>query len=166
MSAHTAADVARWFLAYNRIVVYEKGAELLSNQKLQMLLYYAQGASLAIDDKPMFDDKINAWECGPVVENVYRYYSGNANSGILFEDDFNFSDYTDEEHDLLQEVYETFGQYSVWKLTSMVKDEIPWYSTKRNTAIDSIVLRDFFRKKYLLDTTYTLDEVIKELGLN
>ena len=44
MANHTASDVAKWFLAYNRTVSADEGAEYISNLKLQKLLYYAQGS--------------------------------------------------------------------------------------------------------------------------
>lgn len=42
--------------------------------KLQKLLYYCQGYSLALTGRPMFDEEIEAWQYGPVVPSVYRKY--------------------------------------------------------------------------------------------
>ena len=47
----------------------------VSNLKLQKLLYFVQGSSLAVNGMPAFDDEIVAWKYGPVVENVYYTYS-------------------------------------------------------------------------------------------
>ena len=74
MANHTASEVAKWFLAYNRDVLAEEGGEYISNLKLQKLLYYAQGSFLAVTDSPLFDDPIVAWQHGPVVESVYHEY--------------------------------------------------------------------------------------------
>ena len=64
---HTALDVAKWFLTYNKIMMDSDGAEYISNLKLQKLLYYAQGTFLAVTGFPLFDDAIEAWTHGPVV---------------------------------------------------------------------------------------------------
>jgi len=51
LSAH---DVAEFFLS----PVAEEEGEKITNLKLQKLLYYAQGYSLAILGRPLFADKI------------------------------------------------------------------------------------------------------------
>lgn len=45
---------------------------IVDQLKLQKLLYLAQGISLAVRGKPLFDDQIEAWQYGPVVRSVYR----------------------------------------------------------------------------------------------
>lgn len=149
MSMHTAKETAKWFLAYNRIVAAEEGAELISNLKLQKLLYYAQGCSLAVTGKPLFDDSIVAWQHGPVVESVYREYKDNGANGIQFEEDFDFSTFTKEENELLQEVFDTFGQYSAWKLRNMTHNEVPWKTTPQKAVIKNSVIMEFFKQEYL-----------------
>ena len=149
MANHTASDVAKWFLAYNRTVSADEGAEYISNLKLQKLLYYAQGSFLAVTGEPLFDDDIVAWQHGPVVESVYHIYKKNGANGIPFDEDFDFSNFTESENDLLKEVYNTFGQYSAWKLRNMTHNETPWKSTKQNDVISPAVIKDYFIREYL-----------------
>ncbi len=149
MAQHTASQVAEWFLAHNRINEAEAGAESISNLKLQKLLYYAQGCCLALYDRPLFGDKIAAWQHGPVVESVYHEYKSNGAHGIVFQKDFDDSIFTPEEKDLLTEVYDTFGQYSAWKLRDMTHDETPWRVTKQNDEIPQEVIKEYFRKEYV-----------------
>ncbi|HSX79064.1 MAG TPA: type II toxin-antitoxin system antitoxin SocA domain-containing protein, partial [Candidatus Saccharimonadia bacterium] len=56
-------DVAQYFLAK----ADEDAGDLMSNLKLQKLVYYAQGFALALLDKPLFPQCIEAWIHGPVV---------------------------------------------------------------------------------------------------
>ncbi|MBR5126389.1 MAG: SocA family protein [Oscillospiraceae bacterium] len=149
MFMHTATDVAKWFLAHNRIAAAEEGAEFISNLKLQKLLYYAQGCALAVTDEPLFGDEIVAWQHGPVVECVYHAYKNNGSNGIVFEDDFDFSQFTPEENELLEEVYDTFGQYSAWKLRNMTHEETPWLTTQQSEVISTGVIKDYFKQEYL-----------------
>lgn len=149
MAQHTASQVARWFLAYNRNVADDEGAEYISNLKLQKLLYYAQGCFLAVNDRPLFSDDIVAWQHGPVVESVYHEYKVNGSNGIPFDDDFDISQFTEEENELLREVYDTFGQYSAWKLRNMTHNETPWLSTKQNSVISQDVIKQYFKQEYL-----------------
>jgi uncharacterized phage-associated protein len=52
----------------------------IDNDKLQKLLYFAQGRQLARTGKPLFDAPVEAWARGPVVKDVYKKYS-------IFKDD-------------------------------------------------------------------------------
>ena len=45
---YSALTVAKWFLWYNDKILEEEDADLISNLKLQKLLYYAQGCYLAL----------------------------------------------------------------------------------------------------------------------
>ncbi len=64
----TASEAARYFLAL------QDDEDSISNLKLQKLLYYAQGFSLALTGKPLFNDQIKAWIHGPVVPSVWADY--------------------------------------------------------------------------------------------
>ena len=149
MARHTASEVAKWFLAHNRIAADSEGAEYISNLKLQKLLYYAQGCFLAVKDEPLFSDHIMAWQHGPVVECVYHEYKNNGPNGIPFDDDFDFSAFTREENELLQEVYDVFGQYSAWKLRNMTHEETPWKTTFQNDEISTDTIKQYFKQEYL-----------------
>ena len=65
----TASKVANVFLK----LAQEKNEEL-TNLKLQKLVYYAQAWYLAIYEKPLFDDEIEAWIHGPAVPSIYKMY--------------------------------------------------------------------------------------------
>ncbi len=72
-------DVAKYFIARSDD---SQSGELISNLKLQKLLYYAQGLHLALHDRPLFDASIVKWTHGPVVEDIYRRYKSHGSSGI------------------------------------------------------------------------------------
>jgi uncharacterized phage-associated protein len=69
MSTPTASQIADVIL-----VKASKKGQLVSNLKLQKLLYYVQGHHLAKLGKPAFSDKIKAWSHGPVVPVVYHRF--------------------------------------------------------------------------------------------
>ena len=52
-----------------------KDGHPISNLQLQKILYYIQREFLGRDEIAFFDD-IEAWQFGPVVPNVYYYFSG------------------------------------------------------------------------------------------
>ena len=57
----------------NQLLLYsaDMGRELMTNMKLQKMLYYQQGFHLAYFGTPLFDKDIEAWMFGPVVPSVY-----------------------------------------------------------------------------------------------
>jgi uncharacterized phage-associated protein len=64
----SAAAVANEFL---QLGWEEKGVPPITPMKLQKLLYYAHAWFLALHDRPLFDEDIEAWPWGPVVRDVY-----------------------------------------------------------------------------------------------
>lgn len=123
-------DVANCFLYLDS----ENEGDGISNLKLQKLVYYAQGFYSAIFDKPLFTNKISAWAHGPVVAELYHSYKVHGSNPIPCVD-FDRSSLTQEEFELIGEVFEVFGQYSAWKLRSMTHEESPWLNHE-NTADD------------------------------
>jgi len=66
----TAGSVANEF-----INLCDTHAVELTNLKLVKLLYVAQGLSLSILDRPIFnDDRIEAWKYGPVIPSIYHEF--------------------------------------------------------------------------------------------
>ena len=57
--------------------------------------------------------------------------------------------FTKEENELLSEVYDTFGQYSAWKLRNMTHQEAPWQETPQNGTISTEKIKNYFEKEYL-----------------
>lgn len=61
-----AIDVAKYF----SILVDREAGDLVTAKKLYKLMYLAQGIHLALYDKPLFKEEIEASEDGPVVKGL------------------------------------------------------------------------------------------------
>jgi len=117
--------------------------------KLQKLLYYAQGFHLALFNKPLFDDKIEAWKHGPVVRSVYRVYSQNKASFIK-KTKIDQEMYSRSTQLFLNEIWRVYGQFSGWKLRELTHNEPPWknaFAKGQNTVISHESLRKFFETR-------------------
>ena len=129
----TALDVAAYFL---HKADADDAGDLISNLKLQKLLYYAQGSFLAVTKHPLFEDEIEAWFHGPVVPNVYQAYKQHKNKPIPAPSDSDyaasFKKFDSKQLELLDEVYTVFGQYSAWRLRDMTHQEAPWKEHENN----------------------------------
>ena len=135
---YSAFDIAKYFL----IMSDDDSGELLSNLKLQKLLYYAQGAYLALKGEPLFSEKIFAWIHGPVVAKVYYEYQDYKNQGIPAPSSPPQID--EDTQEILNEVFSVYGQFSAWKLRDMTHREPPWERTPNGEEITHQQLKEYF----------------------
>ncbi|HIP47669.1 MAG TPA: DUF4065 domain-containing protein [Lutibacter sp.] len=140
-------DVANFFLS----AIDEDAGDLISNLKMQKLVYYAQGIHLAMFDEELFSEEIRAWEHGPVVPELYHKFKSFGRGAIEpnFES-FDIDIFTQKQKEMLKEVYNTFGQFSAWMLRNMTHEERPWVETTKNgTIIGSVInkklLTEYFK---------------------
>lgn len=136
-------DIANYFLTK----IDETSGDLISNLKLQKLVYYAQGFSIVLLGKPLFDENIEAWMYGPVVPELYHEYKDYKNKPIPIPDDVDFDKYDSEIKELLDEVYTVYGQFSAWVLSDFTHNEPPYinaYNTENKIIIHG-ELKDYFR---------------------
>jgi uncharacterized phage-associated protein len=142
--AYAALTVAKHFLS----IPDEDAGELVSNLKLQKLLYYAQGHALGMNGvgEPLFADKVYAWKHGPVVKSVYQHYAYCAAGPLPREAKPKLDGDTT---DFLNEIYRVYGRFSAWALREMTHREKPWLAHYKPDVMDvEIPLSDmatFFR---------------------
>lgn len=72
-----AKAVANEFLKIAR-----ENGETLTAMKLQKLVFYAHGWTLALTDRPLISDPIEAWEWGPVIPALYHEFKRFGNGPI------------------------------------------------------------------------------------
>lgn len=118
--------------------------DVISNLKLQKLLYYMQGFHLAFFDEPLFEEDIRAWQHGPVVPSVYHKYKDFGSNGITPPDPSILIELSDEEESVFDQVYNAYGQFSPLKLRDMTHNEMPWSTTRINDVISAEKLKAYF----------------------
>ena len=124
----------------------DDAGDLISNLKLQKLVYYAQGFALAIFERTLYDDTIEAWQHGPVVPSLYHHFKTFGSGAIETPDEFNPESLSADEQGLLDEVYDVYGQFSAWKLRNMTHDEPPWKDAARTgLLISQQSMAEFFK---------------------
>lgn len=137
---NTAREIADYFLT----LPDEDAGDSISNLKLQKLLYYAQGCHLALKGEPLFEERIEAWTHGPVIPAIYRAFKSHGSNPIPCPEGLDFSVYQPEVRQLLDEVYNVFGQFSAWKLRNMTHEEPPYTGTDANDEITHESLLEYF----------------------
>lgn len=131
----TASDVARYFLA----LAVEDG-DLISNLKMQKLVYYAYAWTLVKNDRQLFGEPIQAWANGPVVPSLYQelrcYGAGPIGAdflGIASEEAFErlSGEFPEDVRETLNAVYENYMRLSAFDLVVLTHDEKPWQEARR-----------------------------------
>jgi len=141
---YSAFDIADYFL----YKAAQDNQELLSNLKLQKLVYYAQGLYLAIYKKPLFGEAVVAWNYGPVVARLYHKYKKYEAGGIPASKTFKRSSIDKNTREFLDEIYEVFGQFSAIRLTNLAHSDKCWI----DAGVGNIITCDAMSKdlrKYL-----------------
>jgi uncharacterized phage-associated protein len=140
---YTADEIARFFLYL--VSQDEDAGEVISNLRLQKLVYYAQGFSLALRGQPLFVEPIEAWVHGPVVPALFHAYQVYGRHDLPAPEHFDSADYDPETRELLYDVYRTYGRYSAWALRDLTREEPPFRQTPPGEIIDLGAMRAYFR---------------------
>jgi len=138
----TCFDVAAYFLS----LADPDAGDLISNLKLQKLVYYAQGFYLALNDKPLFNEKMQAWAHGPVVPDLYHHYKKFGNDAITIRPKIDTRIFDKKVRTFLNDVYNVYGQFSAWKLRNMTHEEAPWIdAAPTSSLITHRALKSYFK---------------------
>lgn len=145
MNVYPADLIADFFLSRANPEV----GDLLSNLKLQKLCYYGAGVMSAVRGdpaRPLFEERIEAWQHGPVVPALYGRFKIYGSGPIPYPEGFDEEAIAAKDRIVLDNVYDFYGQYSAWKLRNMTHDEAPWIEAfaRDNKVITNDELSEFF----------------------
>ncbi len=140
-------DVANFFISMTDC----DAGDLITNLKLNKLLYFAQGEYLARTKTPLFDDKIEAWNLGPVVPSVYQKYKVLGKNPIMtVDEDYSENNLSSEEIDILLDVLREYGKYQTSYLVKMThEDNTPWtkvFDERKNNTIPLEFISEYFNE--------------------
>lgn len=144
---YKAMDVARMVIA----LTDEEHGDLITNLKLQKLLFYLQGFWLAEYGEPLFAERVEAWAYGPVVPEIYHAFKRYGRDPFNIEKEGKPIDFaTDERRDFFLNVYDTFSSYSASALMRMTHEEAPWkaaWSCGKGTEITQAAMQRHFKTR-------------------
>lgn len=133
---YSALMIAEYVIAY-----YGKTEWIISNFKLQKVLYFLQVEYALRFDKPLFLDNIESWDFGPVVPIVYEKYEkfGTADiPGFLVIN----TRINQEDKIIIDEVLEKLKSYTNNDLTAMVISQKPWIKNYKKGMRNIISFED------------------------
>jgi uncharacterized phage-associated protein len=119
----SALSVAKEFV---RLAYEAEGDDPVTNLRLQKLLYYAQGWSLAARRSQLFPEYIRGWRNGPVVTEVWSKFTGGGGRQITPDDVADVPDAPDPIKAFVGTVWESYKDYSAIGLVGLTHAETPW----------------------------------------
>lgn len=159
---YNVLDVSRYVINYSN----EKGYGI-SNLKLQKILYFIQAYFLTSErNKPCFNEKIEAWDFGPVVPEVYHEFKSygstlipTVSTYIIFDKkniwnshriEYDDSIIPDSDKQMINDVVDLFSEYSATSLVSLTHSQLPWkdaYIPHENKEITKEAIKRYFECK-------------------
>ncbi len=147
---YSVLEIADWFL----------NKESMTHKKLQKLCYYAEAWSNALYGKSLIiDTNFEAGAHGPVSPKLYPKYKGYGWNDIskLEESKHNII-INDNEIDLLESVWVTYGEKSANELEVLTHQEEPWKLARKRAnvsegdnckeKIDKDDMKEYYRSIY------------------
>lgn len=137
-------DVARWFYKNN---LQPKLNNKKGNIVIQKLCYYAQAMYLSVYGEPLFEEKILAWENGPVIQEVYETYRySNLFIRILK------NQIPSKIEEILKVVNSIYGYKTAEELIEITHTEEPWKQYENiakdinnNPEIKKEVIKNYYK---------------------
>ena len=122
----------------------------MTTMKMQKLIYYSQAWSLVWDEKPLFEEKIEAWANGPVVRNLFDYHRGMYEISEMPIGNPRLLDQNQQE--TVDAVLEYYGHRSAQWLIDLSHMEDPWIHARKglpalergNRVIPLDVMADYY----------------------
>lgn len=149
-------DVSRYIISYSNKMDYG-----ISNLKLQKVLYFCQAYFLIQTGHPCFNEKIEAWDFGPVVPVAYKEFKKFAGmdiptmySHIVFNGNEFFSgiervDFkeiciSNDDRTLIDKVVDKFSEYSSTDMVKLTQHQTPWIDAINSYQSNEITNKSIF----------------------
>jgi uncharacterized phage-associated protein len=116
-------DVAKYIL---------DGQGSISTWKLQKLAYYAQAWHLVWAEKPLFQDRIEAWANGPVIPALFSLHKGQFRVEGWKKGDA--SNLDDGEKATIDRIVNSYGKLNGQQLSILTHAEEPWRQARSGLA--------------------------------
>ncbi len=141
---YSAINVAEYIIMYcNRI------NKTISNLKLQKILYFVQAEFLVFKDEPCFKERIEAWDFGPVIPEVYHKYKVFGSASIPHVEKEYVSPFKSNDQELIDGIVKDCAKYSASTLVEITHRQTPWqeaYKSYYSTIISNESIKRFFKE--------------------
>jgi uncharacterized phage-associated protein len=131
----------------------DAAGHIVTPMHLLKLAYIAHGFVLAKFDRPLLDERVEAWQYGPVVPSIYHALKAYGNQPVDTQVPGSQVKYGfgDDESETMRDVARIYGKYRATVLSSATHAPgTPWYETwnaeGKSAPIPDALIRDFYRQ--------------------
>lgn len=143
-NVHQAIDVATFLFELDEKET--RSHSPINQLKLQKLLYYIQGYSLALNNCPMFTEEIVHYTYGPLIWEVWQHFKGR-DDRLTVRDlpaGIKPTNFTDEEKKIIRTVFELKMLKTGSDLVSDTHKERPYTETLLNDSMPPALIKGAF----------------------
>jgi len=122
----------------NKVTVFDVAVYILeemgnmSAMKLQKLVYYCQAWNLVWEEKPLYNENIEAWANGPVVPKLYQAHRQIFEvSSEMFSNKGNSDNLTPTQKKNIDKIIKFYGDKSSKWLSELTHKEAPWMIARK-----------------------------------
>jgi len=136
----SAITIARYFI--------EKSEGTKTPMQLNKLTYIAHGWSLAIFDRPLIIEDIEAWEYGPIIPLLYHAFLKYGGNPVPYKKIVETNSIKDDVKALLDKILDVYGVYEGVYLSALTHQKgTPWSKTlryKENVKMRDDIIKDYY----------------------
>ncbi len=142
--ARPALDVANHFI--------ECSAHTKTNLQIMKLTYISHGYMLALHDRPLITDRVEAWDHGPVIPPIWRAFK-KWGSRVIEHSQQVQKPFDSVEAEVLRGVFKHYGKYCGYYLSQITHHdadlETPWhqcYVKGANEIIHNDITKEYYKQ--------------------
>ena len=144
--ALTSETVANKFIEIAR----SDGGKKLTPMQLIKLVYISHGWTLALIDRQLVMEDVEAWQYGPVIADLYHalkeYRSGPVDNKIPDPHD---RDFDPQQESIVKQVYDIYSKYSGTQLSALThQKDTPWDVTRRTYGQSAVIPQEWIKEHF------------------
>jgi uncharacterized phage-associated protein len=138
----------------------EKSNGSKTPMQLNKLTYIAHGWNLAINNKPLIAEPVEAWKYGPVISVLYHTFKVYGNLPVPYVKTEEAKCITDDDRALLDKVFSVYDKYDAIQLSTLAHMvgtpwHITWYGKGRNGIIPNDLIKQHYVNKAIASADAT-----------
>lgn len=121
----------------------------LTPLQLIKLTYIAHGWMLALYQRPLIIDRVEAWKYGPIIPDLYQLMKRYGADFVTDNLPGGNEVLSDEERDIIQQVYRVYGHLNGIQLSQLTHQPgTPWHQTWNVGDQNDVISNDLIAEHY------------------